>query len=347
MTKITPKENYLRLAKGEVPDFIPLFNMGFPGSNGEAAFRIVGPSLFEEIRLTPPPEGGRYDLWGVKIVANEESMFGSIPEPGNFILDDITKWDKVLKLPKLPENIDWEALAKKDREAVQGFDPEQSATMGMIGNMPFQTLISFMGFTEGLIAMIEEPEACEECLNYMVDLYEPIVKATVEYYDIDMLYLLDDTAAKYAPFISTDLYRKLLKPIYTRLTKPAVERGIAVEMHNCGKCEAFIDDMIDFGVRILDPAQAQNDLVGIKKKYDNKFALAGCYEFPYLNKWPNVTEEEVRESVRECIDTLAPGGGFAFSGGVFTSMGDPMGGKVNGWITEEAYNYGRDYYLKH
>lgn len=343
-TKITPKENWLRLAKGEVPDYVPRFTMGFPDAYGETAFRIVGPSLYEEIRLSPPPPEGRTDLWGVKIVSNEEAMNGSIPEPGNFILDDITKWDKKLKLPKPPENVDWEALAKADLAALEGFDPNWSAAMGMVGNMPFQTLMSFMGFTEGLLALAEEPEACEECLSYMADVYEPIVKATVEHYNIDMLYLLDDTAAKYAPFISLDMYRRLLKPVYERLTKPATERGIMVQMHNCGRCELFCEDMYSFGVRILDPAQAQNDLAGIKERFDSKFALAGCYEFPLAQKFPDVTEEEVRQSVRGCFDALAPGGGFAFAGGFFSP--DPKAADVNAWISDEAYTYGNEFYKR-
>ena len=42
--------------------------------------------------------------------------------------------------------------------------------------MPFQQLIAFMGFTEGLIAMHEEPEAVKELLHYMADFYVPIIE---------------------------------------------------------------------------------------------------------------------------------------------------------------------------
>ena len=125
--------------------------------------------------------------------------------------------------------------------------------MGVIGLMPFQQIIAFMGFSNGLMAIYEEPEAFEELLNFMVDVYMPVVQATVDYYTPDILYLLDDTATSFSPFISPELYRSILKPVYKRLAKPAMERGIPLQFHNCGRCEDFIDDMMDFGVKIWDP----------------------------------------------------------------------------------------------
>ena len=126
--------------------------------------------------------------------------------------------------------------------------------MAVIGLMPFQQVIAFMGFTNGLMASYEEPEAFEELINFMVDIYMPVIQATVDYYEPDLLYLLDDTASAFSPFISPPTYREILKPAYARLTKPAVERGIPIQFHNCGKCEDFVDDMIEIGVKIWDPS---------------------------------------------------------------------------------------------
>ena len=83
--KLTPKDNYLRVLNGEIPESVPIQNMGFTGYNGEATYKIVGPFLFDETHLTPAPNG-RYDIWGVKYVANESTNFGCIPEPGNCIV---------------------------------------------------------------------------------------------------------------------------------------------------------------------------------------------------------------------------------------------------------------------
>jgi hypothetical protein len=304
--------------------------MGFPGYNNETACKIVGPSLFDETHITPAPKG-RKDIWGVNYIANEETNFACIPEPNNFLFEDISKWHEVVKKPEMPEHIDWEKMAKADYERA-GIDRTQSAAMAVIGLMPFQQVVAFMGFTNALMAIYEDPESFEELLNYMADIYMPIVQATVDYYDPDILYLLDDTASGFNPFMSPDSYRRMIKPVYQKLTKPAVDRGIPIQFHNCGKCEVFLDDM--------------NDLEGIKQKYKGKIALAGAYQWVPPASWPDVAEEEVRQAVRDCIDRYAPGGGYAFFGAALGKYGDKKIDAVNSWISEEAYKYGRDYYLK-
>ena len=342
-SKLTPKENFLRLTREEMPEYVPIFTMGFPGK--EVPVKLIGPSLFNETHIFAAPAGTYKDIWGVSYIANEETNFACIPEPNNFMLEDISKWHEVIKKPQMPDNIDWEKLAKADIEAT-GIDRSAQAAMAVIGLMPFQQVIAFMGFTNGLMAVYEDPEAFEELINFMVDVYMPIVQATVDYYDPDMLYLLDDTASGFSPFISPDAYRSILKPAYARLTKPAVERGIPIHFHNCGKCEDFVGDMIDIGVRSWDPAQAMNDLVAVKEKYGRKIAIVGGYNWVPPANYPQVNEDEVRQSVRDCIDQYAAGGGYAFFGAALGRHGDKTIEKVNEWIGDEAYNYGRDYYLK-
>jgi hypothetical protein len=345
MSKLSPGENYLRLARGELPESVPIFTMGFPGYNGETACKLIGPSLLDETHITPAPEGRR-DIWGVNYIANAETNYACIPEPNNFLLSDITKWRQVIKKPELPDHIDWERLAKQDCERA-GLDRSQSAAMAVIGLMPFQQLIAFMGFTDGLLAFFEEPECVAELLDYMTELYEPVVRATVEHYKPDVLYLLDDTATNRNPFISPEMFRTFLKPIYKRLTQPAVDRGIPVQFHNCGRCEDFLDDLMDIGTKIWDPAQPANDLGAIQAKYGGRLALVGCDRQWTPDEALRAGEEAVRQAVRDCIDAYAPGGGFAFfSGGVMARSGDRTFDELNAWIREEAYNYCRDYYRK-
>jgi len=347
MATLTAKENFLRLLRGEIPESVPLWTMGMPGFNGEREFTMVGPFIFM------PPMGGpntkpgekTVDIWGVTRVGNAETNFGYLPEPGNFILKDITKWHEVIKKPPMPV-IDWEKKAKEDYLESK-IDTSKSASMAMFGFDPFQSLMAFMGFSEGLCAMHEEPESVKELLNFICDFYEPIIEKTVEYYKPDCMYMLDDSATKINPFVSVEMYKDILKPIYMRMAKHAMNRGIPIEFHNCGRCEDYIPDMIDFGVKIWDPAQVDNDLVAVKTKYGKQIAIAGGYEYKLPSTWPNFDEEEVRQSVRDTIDKLAPGGGFTFGGAVIGPAGDEAGPKITRIIHEEAWNYGLDYYSKH
>jgi len=224
-------------------------------------------------------------------------------------------------------------------------DRENIGVISMIGNGPFQALIGFMGFTEGLIALLEEPEACKELLNWMTDFYEPWIQPTLDYYKPDLIYLLDDTASKYAPFFSVEVFKNIFKPIYARYGKLAKERGIPIVFHNCGRCEDFLEDYVDIGVKVWDPAQTSNDLLQVKKDFKGRLAIAGAFDFVPDLRYNQITEEEVKQKVRDTFDKYAVDGGYAFLGG-YLGRSDEMdiAAQINTWINEEVDSYGYTFY---
>ncbi len=338
MAKITPKENYLRLGRGEMPAYVPFFTMMGNEYLGEACCKMLGPRVFKQNHFT----NGGYDMWGVRYVADENTG-ATLPEPNNFMLQDINDWEKVIRFPECPEGLHYDEMYEHDL-AMSKIDRTQSAVMSSPGLMPFQQLIAFMGFTEGLMALYTDPDAVKDMLNAMVDWIEPVMNATIEYYKPDIWYILDDTCAKQTPFISLDMYRDIFKPIYLRLAKPAMDRGIPIEFHNCGRFEDFIPDMIDFGVKYADPSQETNDLLGIKEKYKGKFCLVGGWDWDtHIPKsWPEYDEEELRQGVRDAIDRYSKDGGYAFAGGIVGQTEAIK--KANQIIRDEVHWYGRKVY---
>jgi hypothetical protein len=350
MATLTPKENYRRIGYGEMPEWVPSWGMGMPRPGAVA--NMVRPSILGPGGPAPAAAPGQepprewVDQWGVPYVANEETGFAGLPKPGAFILQDIKDWEKVVKAPKYPDEFftaDWEAMAKKDTANI---DRTQTGVLTMAGFMPFQQVIAFMGFTEGLCALVEEPEMVKDMLNYITDYYEPICERTVEDYKPEIVYLLDDTAARDHPFFSLEIYQDIFKPIYKRLTKTAFERGIPIQFHNCGCCEDFVPDMVDFGVHYWDPAQTKNDLMGVKEKYGKQLAICGGFDFvPPADR--SATEEEVREYVRGVIDKYAPGGAYAFCGGILgVAAKRDETTQMNGWVQDEVRKYGATFYQK-
>lgn len=341
MANLTPKENYMRLTRGECPEYVPIYTMmQIPGMPPVAA-SMFSPSILGAFR---GPQGG-IDPWGVKYVTSESTNNGAIPEPNNFILDDITRWRDVLKKPDY-SHVDWEALAKKDLE-MSGIDPTQTALVLNAQAGVFQELVAFMGFTEGLCAMYEEPEEVKAMFDFITDVYLETQNAFMDYYKPDIYYILDDSATQKNPFISLDMFREFLMPYYKKMAKPAIDRGIPIQFHNCGRCEDFLDDMVNVcGISIWNPAQTTNDLLAVKKKFGRKLAVVGGYDFVMPVTYPDVDEEYVRSSVREAIDRYAPGGGYGFCGGVPGRIDDPAVMKINMWIADEVETYGKDYYLR-
>lgn len=341
MTKMTPKENFMAVVNGQIPQSVPYYNMGMPSPMHDEATRIIGPNLFNETR----DRNGGKDIWGVTYVANEETGFASLPEPNNFILDDITKWRDVIKAPEVP-NVDWADMAAKDYEKAN-IDRNISAVMSSAGFSPFQNLVAFMGFNEGLCALYEEPEEVKALFEYMGNFYIPIIEKTLDYYKPDVLYMADDTASKYNPFFSPKIYKDIFRPVYDRIAKTASDRGIPIGFHDCGRCEDFLDDMHEFGVRFWDPAQTENNLDAVKAKFGRELAIVGGWEVHLFKNWPNVSNEEIEESIHSVIDRYAPNGGYMFVGGILSQANDARNKELQTFVRNIAKAYGDCYYEKH
>ena len=334
---LTEKENLLKVLHGEVPEWVPRYAIPSPGH--APAMARVTPGFMNERRNA---QGG-FDIWGVEFVVTKETGYMPMPKPGTILLEDITKWRDVIKAPDI-SNIDWEMMAKKDLEKI---DRSQTAVAFGLHNGYFIHLMNFMGFAEGLTAFVDEPDEVMALFEYMNNFYMEVSRKFFEYYKPDYWILSDDIATANSPFISLNTYREFLKPFYEKEASIPNSVGMPIDMHCCGKCEMFIDDWMSFGVNCWQPAQVMNDLVGIKKKYGNKLVLEGCWDSSGPVGWAGAPEELVKQSVREVIDTFAPGGGFVFWASSYGAPDDQDFLNKKRWITEEYDRYGRTFYQKH
>jgi hypothetical protein len=337
---MTERENLKLVLEGKESAWVPRYNLG-PNPIGVRSAALASAAI-EPLMGTIKPDGGRVDIWGVEYTPTESTDGMALPTPGRFILQDITRWRDVVKAPDV-SHVDWEAVAKKSVENINR--DEIAVSLGGGGGV-FMQLMNLMGFTEGLVAMAEAPDDVYELFDYMTSFYEEPMKKLVHYIKPDLFSLGDDTATARNPFISPKMYRELVKPFHARMAKIATDEGIPVDMHCCGHCEVFIDDWLDFGVRVWNPAQLMNDLVGIKKKYGNRLVLAGCWDSSGPASWSNATEELVRAEVRKSIDTFAPGGGYMFWGSVYGAKGDEHAKLRADWVADEYNKYGRTFYQK-
>lgn len=339
---LTEKENYLRVLNGEVPEWIPSYTFGkMPGSDVDPCNVIVEPAILSGHR----DAGGGKDHWGVEYISSKETAGAIMPKTWDYILDDITKWRDVIKAPSI-EGIDWEDMAKKDIAKCRVNRNESVLALNLHFGY-FQNLMAFMGFEEGLMALYEEPEEVKALLEYLCDFYCTVCEKYIDYLKPDVVTLMDDTASWNSPFISHDMYREFFLPCYDRQAKFGRDRGLPITFHNCGKCEDFVDDMVNIGVRGWDPAQTCNDLKAIKEKYQGKLAIMGGWDARGRMLEADVPDEEIRQSIIDTIDTLAPNGGFAWCGGFMSSdPNDTVVNRKNAVVFQTLNEYGRSFYKK-
>ena len=336
---LTEKENYLKLLSGEQPEWVPQYTFApMPGSTKHVATHMHEPPILVQHRLN----GGGQDIWGVNYVPTYETGNMILPEPNNFILKDIRQWRDVIKAPDF-SGVDWEDMVKKHLEQ-SGIDRAHSALALNLHFGYFQHLMSFMGFSEGLMAMTEEPDEVMELFTYICDFYMEVAKNIIDLYKPDILTLMDDTAAWGASFISPKMYKEMLVPFHDRWAKMGRDRGLKLTMHNCGKCEDILDYLVEMGINSWDPAQTCNDLEAVKAKYGNKLVIAGGWDARGHLLDPDVTDDEIVASVEDAFRKYAPGGGFMWCGGYLGSIDDAEIKRKNGVLHEAVDKLAYSFY---
>ena len=348
MAHLTPKENLLRLMSGEIPEWVPSYSYYGPHPGVDEDPPNMGVRNSYVMGDRPPPGSGVKeftDIWGVPYESVELVGGFPLPKPGHFILDDIRNWRDVIKAPDV-SGVDWGKVAKADLEKLE-YSRDNVALFYGPGGGYFQQLMAFMGFNEGLCAMSEEPEEVKALFDYLHEFYLGIAVKYIEYVQPDVLSLADDTASERAPFVSPEMFRELLLPYYDDFARLGRNRGIPINFHNCGKSGVFFNDLVRIGVTSWEPVQLSNDILEIQKKFGRHLVIGGGWEGRGRLLSPDVTDEEVRESVRVAIDTYAPNGGFMFAG-AFTpgSTSDERTKHLNEVLQKEVYDYGHRFYKK-
>ena len=125
-----------------------------------------------------------------------------------------------------------------------------------------------------------------------------------------------DFGTQRGPFISGEAYRDLYKPFH-KIVNDWIHEHTAWKsfIHSCGSVCIFMEDFIEAGFDILNPVQCSAEGMVpqyLKNNFGERITFWGG-GVDTQRALPFGTPEEVRESVRERIQTFAPGGGFIFN----------------------------------
>ena len=91
--------------------------------------------------------------------------------------------------------------------------------------------------------------------------------------------------------------------------RPAVKAGVALIYHSEGNTEAILPELIDAGMRGLNPLEPFSmDLERMKGKFGDRLVLTGGIDNGNLLQ--NGTPAEVAHATRDCIRKAAPGSGY-------------------------------------
>ncbi len=298
------RENFFAMLNGEKPEYVPCTGMYCK------MFFIPG-----------DVEGTNFvgvDGFGVNWI---DEKTGQIPEPGKFLFEDMADWKKYVKFPDI-DSIDYKAIAAAELADYNRDEQILYTTNSCIGS--FTRLNSLMGFENALIALVSEPEACLEFFDALADFQVKRINKIIDAYQPDVMWYTDDLAHAKGLFMSPETYYDIIRPSSKKMINAITSRGVICNFHCCGKCESIVDDFVQLGCRMWNPAQITNDLVGIEKKYGNRLIIEGGWDTQGRPGTPEATEQEIVDEVVRCVDTYGKFGNYIMLPVMFNEKGNSL-----------------------
>jgi uroporphyrinogen decarboxylase len=268
---------------------------GFAGIGAE----YVGPPLPEL------PEGEGVDFWGIRTRAVDygtgvywEQSFNPLAQAKT--IDDLEayQWPRA----------DWFDYSQM-KEAAQAGREQQAVKCGYMAIFYYHNLLR--GLEQSLLDPHDDPDFTHHLLNRISDFFYDHHRRMFEAADglIDVTEVTDDLGGQTGPLIGLDTFRKFYRPHMERFIGLCREFGIKVFHHDDGAVRAFLPDLVEMGIDILNPIQWRcrgMEMEGLKADFGDRLCFHGAMDNQQI--MPFGTPEEVRALVRRAIDTLASDG---------------------------------------
>lgn len=247
------------------------------------------------------------DRWGTTI-AWPQDQIAAMPHvtEENKVIPDITEWRKYVNVPDIKTNSnDW----SDSINTIASIDRNEKLAMCFMGTGIFEQAHFLMGFEDTLINFLAEPEYMHELLETIFEYRMTYVKLLVENLHPDIILSHDDWGAKHSMFMSPDIWREFLKPLYAKFYGYMHDNGVMVMHHADSFLEPIVEDMIEIGIDIWQGVLPQNDIPRLQKQIGGRMTLMGGIDAAIVDR-ADSTEEEIRTEVRRVCETYVPAGNF-------------------------------------
>ncbi|MFG0252912.1 MAG: uroporphyrinogen decarboxylase family protein [Phycisphaerales bacterium JB038] len=221
-------------------------------------------------------------------------------------------------------------------EIVSALLPDGMKIVAGVAMGPFEWVSEMMGVAGLCRAVLRDPALVEVMFERLGALIVAANRHLVRLPEVGAMRQGDDLGFKTSTFLSPDLIRQLILPVYRDMAAVAHEAGKPFILHSCGNLEAIYDDLIDdvgidakhsFEETIL-PVEA------FKARYGDRVTPLGGIDVDLLCRGD---EAEIRHVVRAKIDACFADRFYALGTG--NSLTDYM--PVQNYLIalEEAWRY--------
>jgi len=257
----------------------------------------------------PLYELGRHvDCWGT-VWENVERGLDSYPI--GYPLDDWAKLATYTPPDPLRDDIfgprDWGAEAIRLRAA------KAAGKLAVGGGLPhgfmYMRLYYLRGFENLMLDIATGDPRLPDLLRMVTEYNATVVRRYVEL-GAEVISVGDDLGLQTALPVHPRTWRKILKPAYMQILAPCREADIPVYLHTDGHVLEIIPDLVDAGVRVLNPQFRANGLEGLRRIARGKVVLNQDLD---RQLFPFATPAEIAAHITEAHAALSlPEGGLMF-----------------------------------
>lgn len=274
-------------------------------------FRGVGPRYTGPELHAPIPDRKVDPLYGWRTRWVEHGS-GGYWDYCDFPLEE-AELDEVAAWPFAdPDDYDFSKIT----ERVEAH-PEWSFHAGGAGTACIMNTIGFLRSMEQMfIDLATDDEAGLLLIDKLMDQHLAITERTLEAGKgkIDFLWMGEDLGTQIAPLISMETFRKHIRPRQQPFFDLAKRFGIPTLLHTCGSSSWAYEDYIEMGLTGVDTLQPEATNMSpryLKDTFGGRLVFHGCISSTGALSFG--TPDEVEADCRDVLQTMMPGGGYAFS----------------------------------
>ncbi len=330
------------------PDGLPIDNNGFVSGMHEAAYRdlLKYLNIEDEIRIYDPVQrlaevkDEVKNILGIDtryIYPNPPADYKFIENPDGTFADE---FGTVYRKVGYYADVYYAPLKEKTLDEIRAFklpDPGDPSRFKGIGKKaenlcnnteysvwagPVNSLFYFAWCLRGLEVFMADLYAEPKIARYLMD---KIVDWNIGFFEgfyseigqyIDVFWIGDDWGVQEGPLISPAYFRKEVVPRFKKMISFIKSRTDAkCCYHTCGSVYWCIEDLLEMGVDIVHPVQANakgNDTDKLKLNYGKRICFhGGTNNQGVFHKDIHTLTIDTLKRIKD----LAPGGGYIFSSG--------------------------------
>ncbi|MBT3200007.1 MAG: hypothetical protein HN350_08820 [Phycisphaerales bacterium] len=259
-----------------------------------------------------------YDSWGMGVMVGSDGFFACF--------HPLSKTATPETAEHMPPDVNRETLFQDVEDAVANYTTPDLNRPGLFDEMKkdldelsgdflvmpsgyfgtFERCHGLLGFQQMMTYMASKPKVVHDILDKVTEYRIGYAKKIVEM-GAKVAHHGDDLGTQTGVMFSRDMFLEFVLPRLKQAWQPYNDAGIPIIMHSCGDITKFIPDLIDIGLRVLEPIQPCMDLEYLKREFGKDLVFWGGIETQDL--LPFGKPEQVKEMARKAIRTLGKGGG--------------------------------------